>query len=313
MARPITLGMVNVLHRNQPMQERRERLLHWVEEAGRRGCQIVALPEFADHHVTHEAGEAHRQSIDELRRVVGLTWDAPFIKSLRESARKHGMVVIPDVLWLEGGRPYNRCVVIGPEGERLGHYDKVHLAPEEQKTVDFGAKLEPVATPFGKLGLLVCYDINFPEITRCYELQGAEILIWTTMRQCESEEILYRAVLPARAYEHKLPFAVTTYVTPNQHLNMKPMTSAVFNALGQLVAGSMTCEGVVAGTVDLDARPLLRRAWANPQFVDASRYFARQRHPELYGPLTRRLGADEANPALEPTVAEYPDFAAPKI
>lgn len=313
MSRPVTLGMVNVLLKNQPLEERRARLLQEVDAAGKLGCQIVLLPEFADHHVTHEAGQARQKSIDELRRVVGLKWDSPFIEALRKRAQQYGMAVIPNVLWTGESKPYNRAVVIGPEGTLLGHYDKTHLAPEEEHCVARGGSLKPITTPFGKLGIFICYDVNFPEIPRCYELQGADLLLWTTMRQCETEDILYGAVLPAVAYTHKLPLAVATYVTSNQRETRRPMTSAVYNAWGLQVAGGKFAEGVVAGALDLDDVPLQRRAWGTPEWVRGCTYQQRQRRPDLYGSLTQELTGDAANPAAEPTVAEHPELLNPKL
>ena len=67
MARPVTLGMVNVSLKRETLAERRQTLLDDVAKAGQSGCQIVLLPEFADHHVTHEASESHQKGIDAYR------------------------------------------------------------------------------------------------------------------------------------------------------------------------------------------------------------------------------------------------------
>lgn len=311
MARPITLGMINVLLRNQPLAERRAMLLALVAEAGKSGCQIVLLPEFADHHVTPEAGEARKRGVAEYHRTVGLQVDSPWMQEIAALAREYRCVVIPDVLLLEGDRAYNSAVVFGPDGQSLGQYRKTHLAPGECETVAPGEAIEPVETPFGRIGLFICYDINFPEITRCHELRGADLLLWTSMRQVESEDALFRMILPARALEHGLPLGVATYVSARQKVIRRPMTGTIFNPFGQVIAGGLLTQGVVRGTVDLDERSLTRRRWGEPEWVDQSRYTGRRRRPDLYGPLVQPLSAEEADPDREPVAGEFPEMNSP--
>lgn len=310
MARPVTLGMINVLLKSQPMEERRRTLLGLVDEAGRGGCQIVLLPEWSDHHVTPEAGAAGREGKAAYLRVAGLEVDSPWMREAAGLARKHRMVVIPNVLLLEGARAFNSAVVFGPDGAVLGQYRKTHLAPEEGSKVEPGDAVAPVRTPYGTLGLSICYDINFPELMRCQELLGADLLLWTTMRQVETEEGLYRAVLPARAIEHGLPLAVATYVTPRQVPLRRPMTSAIFNAFGQAVAGGLFTQGVLRATVDLDERPLIRRCWGKPEWVDHGRYLRSQRRPDLYGALTASLPAGRE---AEPAARMFPELVEPVL
>jgi predicted amidohydrolase len=224
------------------------------------------------------------------------------MKELAALAKKYRTVVIPNVMLSHNSRYSNTCVVIGPEGNALGMYSKTHLAPGEENTLEAGKAIEVVTTPFGKIGLMICFDINFPELPRCYELLGAELLLWTTMRQAEHEEGLYRAVLPGYAITHGIPLGVSTYVSEMQQIDRNPMSSILYNIFGQVVAGNRTTPGVVRGTVDLDERPLDRRTWANPEWVCTASYLRRQRRPDLYGPMVKLLTPEERNRDNEPTV-----------
>src|SRR5206468_2794156 len=98
----------------------------------------------------------------EHRRAVLLKLNSDWMREVSNLARNHRMVVIPNVLLEEKGRCYNSAVVYGPEGEVIGQYRKTHTAPGECNYFDAGDALEPITTPFGKIGLLICYDINFP-------------------------------------------------------------------------------------------------------------------------------------------------------
>jgi predicted amidohydrolase len=300
--RLVTLGLINSPMEIVPIAQRREELLRYVAEAGAGGCQIVMMPEFADHHRCKESLTAHGKGIDEVRKVNSLTYESPWMKELSALAKKYKMVVIADVMLQQGSRWSNTAVVYGPEGTVLGGYSKSHVAPGEDNYFDPGNAIEPIETPFGRLGLLICYDINFIELTRCYEMKGADLLLWTTMRQGENEEGLYRAGLPARALIHGLPFGVSTYVGNDQHLSRNPMSSILYNCFGQVIAGGRITPGVLRGTVDISEHPLERRTWSNPEWLDSPSYLRRQRRPDLYGVLVKPLTDADRDTRNEPVV-----------
>ena len=300
--RLVNLGLINSSSDLESMSKRREDLLKYVAEAGAGGCQIVMMPEFADHHRCHESLAAHGKGVDEVHRTLSLKLDSPWMKEISGLARKHKMVVIPNVMLQDDAGFHNSAVVYGPEGTVLGQYRKSHLPPGEGDFFAAGNSLEPIDTPFGRLGILICYDINFIEATRCYEMKGADLLLWTTMRQGENEEGLLRAGLPARALIHGLPLGVSTYVTAEQQLQRNPMSSVLYNCFGQVVAGGRITPGVVRGTVDIAERPLERRSWSNPEWVDSPSYLRRQRRPDLYGALVKPLTDSDRDIRNEPTV-----------
>ncbi|MGH7145320.1 MAG: carbon-nitrogen hydrolase family protein [Planctomycetota bacterium] len=309
MARLVQVGLVNVSLASVPLKQRRQELIHFVETAGKQGSNIVLLPEWATHHRCKESLENYGKLPPAAwAKIVGMRPDDPFLKTMARLAKQFKMVVIPDPLLLGKKEATNTCLVYGPLGRILGSYTKTHLAPGECRTVARGESLRPIATPFGKLGLLICFDINFPELTRTYELQGAELLLWTTMRQGSNEDGLYRCRLPARCMEHNLPLGVATWVEEEQLLSRAPMASILYNQLGQPVAGGALTPGVVQGTVDLDAQPIDQREWGHPELVVAGSYVRRQRRPDLYGPLVKGLSAAEADPAREPVVGKLARF-----
>ncbi len=287
MPRPVTLSMVNVTARLEGIDQRRRELLALVDRAGSAGAQIVLLPECCDHHRTHEALAAHATgSADELHRVCGLMLSSPWMRALADLAVKHRMVVIPNVMLKDGAQWFNSAVVFGPDGSVLGQYRKTHLAPTEETYFTAGDRIAPIATPFGKIGLLICYDRNFPEVGRCHEVQGADLLLWTTMRHAELDEGLYRATLPGMAITHGLPLCVATYALEHHARERATFGSAIYNVFGQVVAGGLTTTGLVTGTVDLDVKLTERRSWDEAdEWLDSPRYLRAQRRPELYRAL----------------------------
>ncbi len=98
---------------------------------------------------------------------------------------------------------YNSAVLIGPDGEVMGEYRKVHLKGEEKLAFRAGYKFPVFETDFGNVGLLVGWDLAFPEAARSLALDGAEILaVCANWEKPHVEE--WRAYLLARAYENAL-------------------------------------------------------------------------------------------------------------
>lgn len=289
MARPVKIGLISVSRAPGILPERRQHLLDFIDEAGRNGANIVASAEMADHHRTREALAAYESpNRSAVRDTIAFTLDHPWLKQVAELARKHRMVVIPNVALREGDAMVNTAIAYGPEGQILGRYDKTHLAPGEELYFVQGNSVKPLETPFGKIGVVICWDIHFPELTRLYELQDADLLLWTTMRHGELEDGLFRQVAPARCITHQMPMALTTYVLEDQATTVNPMSSALWDHYGRMIAGAVSKPGVLYGTIDLDDRPTFKPYWDKPDRVDARQMFASCRRPELYGLLGKR-------------------------
>ena len=107
-------------------------------------------------------------------------------------------------------RPYNAAVVVDSAGARRGVYRKTHLFDagthrESSKMRPGDALFEPIDTPFGRLGLGICYDLRFPEVARAAALRGCEVFIlpaaWVDgPRKAEQ----WRTLLAARAVENEM-------------------------------------------------------------------------------------------------------------
>ncbi|MFI6627732.1 carbon-nitrogen hydrolase family protein [Nonomuraea fuscirosea] len=115
------------------------------------------------------------------RRITDLAepLDGPFVTGLAEAAREHGIAVIAGVFEPGDGRVHNTAVAIDAQGEMRAAYRKIHLfdsfGAKESDLVVPGA--EPVVVELAgvKVGLVTCYDIRFPELTRALVDQGAEL------------------------------------------------------------------------------------------------------------------------------------------
>ena len=146
-----------------------------LQEAGRlieiavaQGASLVALPEYF--------AIMGMKDTDKVR-VRERDGDGPIQRFLSDTARKHGIWLIgtsvPMVSPVET-RIYNSCQVYDDSGVQVARYDKIHLFSldlgkerfSEESTIEPGNRVQVVDSPFGRIGLSVCYDLRFPELYR---------------------------------------------------------------------------------------------------------------------------------------------------
>lgn len=106
---------------------------------------------------------------------------------------------------------YNSAVLVGPDGELVGSYNKIHLRGEERMAFREGFRLPVFETEFGVMGLMLGWDLAFPEVARALTLDGAELL--AVMANWEADQMEeWRTYVRARAYENGLFVAAANRV-----------------------------------------------------------------------------------------------------
>ncbi|HEU0205405.1 MAG TPA: nitrilase-related carbon-nitrogen hydrolase [Pseudolysinimonas sp.] len=141
-----------------------------IAEAVNSGAQIIVLPELANTGYVFA-------SADELRSAAQ-PLDGPYVEHLVAAASEFGVVIASGFAEIGADdRMYNSAVIVG-RGGVIASYRKAHLWNTE-KTCGFrpGSQPPPVVdTEYGRLGLMICYDLEFPEWVRAVALEGAELL-----------------------------------------------------------------------------------------------------------------------------------------
>jgi len=152
---------------------------------------------------------------------------------------------------------FNSAVLVGPEGDVVTHYRKIHLRGEEQMLFRPGFRLEPAETPIGMIGLQVGWDIFFPEGTRSLCLDGAElILVSASWDNTRSDE--WRSFVSARAAEN------ACFVCAANRVGEEPATtfageSMIVGPRGQVIVDlDETTEGYIVAKIDLDETRRIR-------------------------------------------------------
>ncbi len=143
---------------------------------------------------------------------VGPQEDDATLSALRETARAKGIVIhIGSLAIRDGEKIANRAFLIDRNGEIAAQYDKIHLFDvdlpngetwRESSTYSGGDEAVLVATPFGLLGLAICYDLRFPYLYRAYAEAGASILCAPACFTRQTGEAHWVALHRARAIEN---------------------------------------------------------------------------------------------------------------
>jgi predicted amidohydrolase len=254
--------------------------------AAGKGAHMVCLPElFTTPYFPRERKRRIRPEF--LESIPGKATDA-----LSKAAREHGVAVIGgSVLEKSAGKFYNTSAIFDSGGGIIGTYRKMHIPQDEfffeQDYFSKGNKGFQVFRVGGaKVGVLICYDQWFPEAARANALLGAEVLLYPTaigsvqgMLQAEgSWQGAWENVMRGHAIANGVVVAATNRVGAEGRTKFWG-GSFVCDAFGKTLARAGVKEQVLVQEVDLEHGKAIREGWG----------FFRNRRPEAYGALTRKV------------------------
>jgi 5-aminopentanamidase len=141
-----------------------------VAEAAGQGADLVVLPELCDSGYVFSGAE-------EARALAAPAAGSATLREWQELSRQHATVIVGGFCELGGdGLLYNSAAVVGADGV-LAVYRKAHLWDAEKLVFTPGGGSPPVVDlPFGRVGLMICYDLEFPEWVRLPVLDGADLV-----------------------------------------------------------------------------------------------------------------------------------------
>lgn len=188
------------------------------EDAASRGALLVVFPEYSSYFTPGLGPDwiEHGQSLH-----------GPFVRGIGEIARELGIHVVAGMIELIPGdedRIANTVVAVGPDGEVVAKYRKIHLfdafGTRESDRIMAGAVWEPENAPtfaFGgfTVGLQTCYDVRFPEVTRRLVDAGADLIVLPSeWLRGPLKEHHWRTLVTARAIENTVYVAAADHAPP---------------------------------------------------------------------------------------------------
>ncbi|MFA7619414.1 MAG: carbon-nitrogen hydrolase family protein [Thiohalomonadaceae bacterium] len=229
------------------------------------GAQLVVLPENFAHMGMTEQDKLHVKEAD---------GHGPIQDFLAEQARQCG-------IWIVGGtvpiaaenatKVRAACLLFDDHGQRVARYDKVHLFDvhleetdenyTESETIEPGDETVVVDTPFGRLGLSVCYDLRFPELFRNLANQGAEIIALPSAFTAITGKAHWESLVRARAIEN-LSYVVAA-AQGGYHVNGRETHghSMIVDPWGIVLDRLPRGSGVISADVDRERIAGIRRSF----------------------------------------------------
>jgi len=262
-----------------------------VRQAAAKGAQMVCLPELFS--TMYFCVETRQEYFDWAETIPG-----PTIERMGALARETGIVLIAPIFERASeGRFFNAAAVIGPDGAVIGTYRKSSIPfmdtsrsadPRGNEKYYFSPGdlgFPTFDTPFGRIGILICYDRHFPEAARVLGLGGAEIVFVPTAttfmtRYLWDLELRGHAIANIYYVCGVNKVGVDVGGSARNHFG----NSMVVDPRGEiLVEASDSEEDIAIAEVDLSVIAELRALWG----------YYRDRRPDKYGPLLNEVAEQE--------------------
>lgn len=232
--------------------------LDFIKEAARRKARLICFPEF------QMAFSSAKQSSKQLVDIAESAKNGKFILKLCSTARSCNIDVVGTIYEksaLSVSRVYDTAVLINSKGKIISLYRKVHLYDalgfkESLKLMAGNSIEQPSQTLTGTIGLMICYDIRFPEISRILAVQGAEILVApSAWFQGVMKEEHWVTLLKARSIENGL-----YVVAPDQVGNIFSGRSMVIDPFGAVILDMGNREGIEVVEIDISRVQSVRKS-----------------------------------------------------
>ena len=242
-----------------------ETLRQFARQAKAQGCAALCFPEaFLTGYFPEEAA------------LLSLDADAPILAQTAAAARETGIDLLVGFMERSAGACYLTQGIFRPDGTR-SFYRKTHLGQKEQRFFAPGDALPVYPLSCGiTIGIQMCVELHFPEITQTLSLRGAQVIFapHAIPRAAGPRQALWNKLLPARSYDNRVYMACCNQWDPQRFGGGCMVT----DPRGEILAACFDEESALL-TAEIDVDALNRYHQEGPL---SARYYPERRRPELY-------------------------------
>ncbi|MFA6972249.1 MAG: carbon-nitrogen hydrolase family protein [Gallionella sp.] len=229
-----------------------------IARAAEQGARLVVLPEFFAIMGMTDSDKV------KVREQAGA---GPIQAFLSEMARQHNVWLVGGSIPLAASAPdkvLNSCLVFDDQGRQVARYDKIHLfnlslgneSYDEAKTIEPGNQVVVIDSPFGRIGLAVCYDLRFPELFRA--MKNVDIIVLPAAFTETTGKMHWEILVRARAIEN-LAYVIAS-AQGGYHVNGREThgNSMVVDPWGRILDRLPRGSGVVLADINRTYQASLR-------------------------------------------------------
>jgi predicted amidohydrolase len=273
MAQNVTIALAQIASRVADKEYNIKLMEKKIEEASQKDADLVIFPELA------LTGYLCRDLLYELAEPLPKGPSVQRIEKIAKRENAHiafGMIERSEKV---GAVLYNTAVLVGPSGF-LGKYRKMHLPThsvfEEKRYFRPGFEIPVFKTSLGKIGMIICYDVYFPELTRILKLKGAQLIICISASP-STRRGFFEALTVARAIENTVFLAFTNLVGIEDGLQFWGGSRMVAPSGNVIVQAKYDEEDMIVAKID----------YADMKRIEAFVPALRDLRPELFDEMKR--------------------------
>ena len=223
--------------------------LDMIDEAANNGAQIIVLPEMFN--CPYE---------NSYFPVFAEEYPGKTTEALKNAAKKNSIYLVGgSIPESENGNIYNTSFIFDRNGELIGKHQKMHLFDidveggvsfKESDTLSAGNKVTVVDTEFGKIGVAICYDIRFPELSRLMALEGAELIILPAAFNMTTGPTHWELSIRMRALDNQVYFVGAAPARDESASYVTFGNSRVADPWGNIIATADEKECIIYADID---------------------------------------------------------------
>ena len=256
-----------------------QRIFKYIEEAAQNTADIILLPENV--LAAGISNATYRDMAETIQDSV--------VTQVRQKAAQYKINVIFPMIEQAGAKIFNSAVVINRQGAVVGSYRKTHepKAVIELTGVSLGDLFPVFELDFGKIGIMICYDIRFPEVIEILALNGAEIVFFPHLITVPSQ-FDWEVSLRSRAMDNCVYLASSATIAPKYKLPEGSLgKTAVIGKDGSVLANQADKPGILYKALDL-SKPRITEGWGEFGRANWEKLYWQERRPEIYGRILEK-------------------------
>ncbi|MDO4622338.1 MAG: carbon-nitrogen hydrolase family protein [Eubacteriales bacterium] len=230
------------------MEENQRKSLEAIREAAENGADLIVFPEiqYCTFFPQYEKQDAS---------VCAMTEEHPFVRQIKDACAKYHIMAAPNIYLLKNEKYYDATLLIDSDGTLIGLQKMVHIAQaEEFYEQDYYTPSEEgfqvFRTPFGKIGIVVCFDRHYPESIRTEALLGADLILIPTANTMREPSEMFEWEIRVQAFQNSAAVVMCNRVGKEGNMEFSGESLAV-GPNGEVLAKADEKEQILYAETDL--------------------------------------------------------------